>query len=235
MADLLSVLYCGTLNISPDSMDSNNRDRFILSKGHGCAALYAVLGERGFFPVSLLDSFYQNGSKLLGHATCGVPGVEFSTGALGHGLSVACGMALAGKRGSNAYRVFSLLSDGECEEGSTWEAVLFASHHQLDNLTVIIDYNKMQAMGKVLEILNLEPFAPKWSAFGWGVHEIDGHDLAAIHEALTRLPIEHGKPSCVIAHTIKGKGISFMEDSLLWHYRSPNSQELGLALSELEE
>jgi len=144
-------------------------------------------------------------------------------------------MALAGKRGSGSYRVFALLSDGECDEGSIWEAALFAGHHQLDNLIAVIDYNKMQAMGKVSEILNLEPLAAKWSAFGWTVREIDGHDLAEIHEVLAHVPFERGKPSCVLAHTTKGKGISFMERNLLWHYRSPNSEELRLALAELED
>lgn len=235
MAELLSVLYADILNVKPDALASKDRDRFILSKGHGCAALYAVLAEQGFFPVSSLEDFYKNGSRLFGHATCGVPGVEFSTGALGHGLSVACGIALAGKRDARSYRVFALLSDGECDEGSTWEAALFAPHHQLDNLVVIVDYNKMQAMGKVSEILNLEPLAAKWSAFGWSVREIDGHDLVAIRDTLSNVPFEVNQPSCIVAHTTKGKGISFMENSLLWHYRSPDSEELRLALSELED
>src|SRR5580704_8602054 len=177
MADLLAVLYAKILRIDPNRPDWPERDRFILSKGHACAALYVVLAERGFFPLTWLDDFYQDGSRLAGHAThVGVPGVEVSTGSLGHGLPIACGMALAGRRDKGAYRVFTLLSDGECDEGSTWEAALFAPHHQLDNLIAIVDYNEIQSLGTVKEVLDLEPFAAKWRAFGWAVREIDGHD-----------------------------------------------------------
>ncbi|MGQ9851552.1 MAG: transketolase, partial [Aggregatilineaceae bacterium] len=211
------------------------RDRFVLSKGHGCAALYAVLAECGFFPLEWLDTFYQNGSRLPGHAThTHVPGIEVSTGSLGHGLSIACGMALAAKRDGKPYRVFALLSDGECDEGSTWEAVLFASHHRLDNLIAIVDYNKIQSLGRVEEVINLEPLAEKWRSFGWAVREIDGHDVLEIEDALSQVPFEAGRPSCVIAHTVKGKGVSFMEDKLLWHYRSPQGEEYEAALAELE-
>ena len=236
MADLLAVLYTDVLRINPNEPDAADRDRFILSKGHGCAGLYAVLAERGFFPLEWLDEFCQNGSRLAGHITHkGVPGVEVSTGALGHGLSIACGMALVGKRDGRAYRVFALLSDGECDEGSIWEAALFAPHHRLDNLVVIVDYNKIQSLGFVREVLNLEPFALKWTACGWSVREIDGHDFCQIRDTLMKVPFEVGRPSCVIAHTVKGKGVSFMEDKLLWHYRSPNEEELRLALAELAE
>ena len=234
IADLLAVLYAKTLKIDPARPDWPERDRFILSKGHACAPLYVVLAEREFFPRGWLDDFYQNDSRLPGHATHnGVPGVEVSTGSLGHGLPIACGMALAGKRDGKSYRVFTLLSDGECDEGSTWEAVLFAPHHRLDNLVAIVDYNKIQSLGTVKEVLDLEPFAEKWKAFGWAVQEIDGHDFGQIEGVLTDLPLERGKPSCIIAHTIKGKGVSFMENELLWHYRSPDRDEMARALAEL--
>jgi transketolase len=234
MADLLAVLYGKILRIDPHKPDAADRDRFVLSKGHACAALYAVLAERGFFPQEWLQNFYQDGERLAGHAThVGVPGVEVSTGSLGHGLPLACGMALVGKRDRQAYRIFTLLSDGECDEGSTWEAALFAPHHGLDNLIAIIDYNQIQSLGPVKEVLDLEPFAAKWKAFGWAVREIDGHDCAQIEGTLTNLPFEPGKPTCVVAHTVKGKGVSFMENKLLWHYRSPDAREMALALAEL--
>jgi transketolase len=233
--DLLVVLYNGVLRIDPARPGWPDRDRFVLSKGHGCGALYAVLAERGFFPLEWLDTFCQNGSRLPGHAThTYLPGVEVSTGSLGHGLSIACGMALAAKRDGKSYRVFALLSDGECDEGSTWEAVLFACHHRLDNLIAIVDYNKIQSLGRVEEVINLEPFAEKWRSFGWAVREIDGHDVLEIEDSLTKVPFEAGRPSCVIAHTVKGKGVSFMEDKLLWHYRSPQGEEYEAALAELE-
>jgi len=234
MAELLAVLYTKTLRIDPKRPDWAERDRFVLSKGHACAALYAVLAERGFFPKEWLDDFYQDGTRLAGHAThAGVPGVELSTGSLGHGLAVACGMALAGKRDGSSYRVFALLSDGECDEGSVWEAALFAPHHRLDNLIVLVDYNKIQSLGTVKEVLDLEPFAAKWEAFGWAVREIDGHDVKQIERVLTAIPCEPGKPTCIIAHTVKGKGVSFMENKLLWHYRAPDNDEMARALAEL--
>lgn len=236
MAELLAVLYRRVLRVDPARPDWCDRDRFILSKGHACAALYAVLAETGFFPASWLQTFYQNGSPLAGHAThTGVPGVEVSTGSLGHGLPLACGMALAGKRDARPYRVFTMLSDGECDEGSTWEAMLFAGHHQLDNLVTIIDYNKIQSIGRVAEVLDLEPFADKWRACRWSVQEINGHDLSQIERTLHEVPFLTGNPSCIIAHTVKGKGITFMEDKLLWHYRSPSEDELQKALAELGE
>ena len=235
MAELLAVLYRRILRLSPETVDDPDRDRLILSKGHGCAGHYAVLAECGFFPPDWLESFYHNGAKLAGHATAdGVPGVEVSTGSLGPGLSIACGLALAGKRDQRSYRVFAVLSDGECDEGSTWEAALFAPHHQLDNLTAIVDYNKIQSLGRVKDVLDLDPFAAKWSSFGWAVREIDGHDVDAVERSLCEVPFEPGKPSCVIAHTIKGKGVSFMEDKLLWHYRTPQGEEYERAIAELE-
>ncbi len=234
MADLLAVLYSRILRVDPNAPEWPDRDRFILSKGHACAPLYAVLAERGFFPKEWLDDFYLDGARLAGHAThLGVPGVEVSTGSLGHGLPMACGMALTGKRDACAHRIFTLLSDGECDEGSTWEAALFASHHRLDNLVSIVDYNKIQSLGTVAEVLDLEPFAAKWQAFGWSVREIDGHNLEEIEGTLKSVPFEHAKPSCVVAHTVKGKGVSFMENQLLWHYRSPDTDEMAKALAEL--
>ena len=235
IADLIAVLYGDFLRVDSTRPDWPERDRFVLSKGHGCAALYAALAERSFFPLSWLDTFYQNGAQLPSHAThWGVPGVEASTGSLGHGLALACGMALAGKRDARAYRVVTLLSDGECDEGSTWEAALFAPHHHLDNLVAIVDYNKIQSLGRVREVLDLEPFGAKWRAFGWRVEEINGHDFAEIASALAVVPHEPGRPTCIIAHTVKGKGVSFMEDQLLWHYRAPNDDECEKAARELE-
>jgi transketolase len=236
MADLLAVLYGEFLRFDPQRPEWPDRDRFILSKGHGCAALYAVLAETGYFPVERLETFYQDGSPLAGHSTHkDVAGVEVSTGSLGHGLSLGTGMALVGKRDGKNHRVWVLLSDGECDEGSTWEPALFAPHHRLDNLVAIIDYNKIQSFGTIKEVLDLEPLAEKWRAFGWGVREIDGHDLDAIREAFAAVPFVPQRPSCVVAHTIKGKGVSYMENQLLWHYRAPRGADLETALREIGE
>ena len=234
--DILTVLYFKILRINPEKPKAENRDRFILSKGHAGSALYATLAERGFFRKKILEDYCQNGKKLAGHATkdC-VPGVEVSTGSLGHGLPIGAGMALAGKKDNKKYRVFVLMSDGECDEGSNWEAALFASHHKLDNLVAIIDYNKFQAFGKTNEILNLEPLKDKWTAFGWSVKEINGHNYSEIKESLKAIPFKKNKPSIVIAHTIKGKGISFMEGRLEWHYKSPKKDEFELAIKELDK
>ncbi|MFZ0819282.1 MAG: transketolase [Candidatus Acidiferrales bacterium] len=234
IVELLVVLYHRILRIDPATPLWPGRDRFILSKGHGAAALYAVLAGRGFFPEQWLETFYGDGAQLAGHVTHrGIPGVELSTGSLGHGLPVGCGMALAAKRDEAASRVFALLSDGECDEGSTWEAALFAPHHKLDNLTAIVDYNKIQSLGTVKSVLDLDPLPEKWRAFGWAVREIDGHDCVQIEEVLRNAPCEPGRPTCVIAHTVKGKGVSFMEDKLLWHYRSPDADEMQRAMAEL--
>ena len=232
MADLLAVLYGGVLRVDPARPDWPERDRFILSKGHGAAAAYAVLAEAGFFPLEWLETYCQDGSRLAGHLTRGVPGVELSTGSLGHGLPVGCGMALAAKHDAAPYRVFVLLSDGELDEGSNWEAILFAPHHKLDNLVAIVDYNKIQSFGSVAQVLDLDPLAEKWRAFGWAVREIDGHDHAQIAGTLAGVPFEPGRPSAIIAHTVKGKGVSFMEDLLAWHYKSPDDQQLATALAE---
>jgi len=234
MADLLAVLYGRALRVDPARPDWAERDRFLLSKGHASAGMYSVLAERGFFPKEWLDDFYLDGSHLGGHVTYGVPGVEASTGSLGHGLSIGCGMALAGKRDKQPYRVFVLLSDGECDEGSTWEAALFAAHHGLDNLVAIVDYNKIQSFGTVKEVLDLDPLVGKWQAFGWVAREIDGHDFEQIESALLGVPFESGRPNCLVAHTVKGKGVSFMENRLAWHYSPPSDEQLRQALQELE-
>lgn len=235
VVDLLAVLYTRILKVRPNEPQWRERDRFLLSKGHGAAALYAILAKRGFFPEGRLAEFYGDGTLLAGHVTHhGVPGVEVSTGSLGHGLPMGCGMALAAKRDGSSARVFVILSDGECDEGSNWEAALFAPHHRLDNLTAIIDYNKIQSFGAVADVLNLHPLADKWRAFGWTVSEIDGHNCEQILAVLSQLPAQLGRPTCVIANTVKGKGVSFMEDQLLWHYRPPDAEELQRALLELE-
>ena len=235
IVDMLAVLYGGVLRVDPREPEWPDRDRFLLSKGHGAAAAYAALAEAGFFPVSDLDTYYQDGSALAGHINhTGVCGVDASIGSLGHGLAIACGMALAGQRDGRPSRVYVMLSDGECDEGSTWEAALFAPHHHLDNLVAMVDYNKIQSLGRVEDILDLEPLAEKWKSFGWGVREIDGHRIPAIAAALGSVPFEPTRPSCIIAHTVKGKGVSFMEDNLLWHYRPPDDTELEKALAELE-
>ena len=234
MADLLAAIFARRLRFDPARPDWPERDRFVLSKGHGCAALYAVLAETGYFPRERLATFYQDGSPLAGHATHkDVPGVEVSTGSLGHGLSLSAGMALALERDGGGQRVLCLLSDGECDEGAVWEAALFAAHHRLDRLTAIVDFNKIQSFGSVAEVLGLAPLAEKWRSFGWGVREIDGHDLGAIDAALAALPFERGRPSCIVAHTVKGKGVGFMEGELLWHYRAPRGELEARALAEL--
>jgi len=233
-ADILAVLYGGILRVDPAAPDDPARDRFVLSKGHAGAGLYAVLAERGFFPIEKLLTHYQDGSDLCGHVSHGLPGVDVSTGALGHGLSIAAGMAYAAKLRSAPHRVFCLLSDGECDEGSTWEAALFAAHHGLSNLTAIVDYNRLQGIAPVSQVLELEPFTDKWEAFEWAVRELDGHDHGALCTALSGLPFVPSKPSCLIAKTVKGKGVSFMENAVLWHYRIPRGAEFDAALAELE-
>lgn len=233
-ADILGVLYGQVLRHDPRQPDWPLRDRLVISKGHAAAIVYAILAEVGYFPTSWLDHFCENGGRLAGHVGHkDVPGVEFSTGALGHGLSLGCGLALAAKADRLDTTVYVLLSDGECDEGSIWEAAMFASHHQLDNLVAIVDFNKIQSFGTTQEVLGLEPFGDKWSAFGWNVREVDGHD----HDALARtlsLSAAGTQPRALIAHTVKGKGVSFMEHQLLWHYRSPSDEQLQQAIQELE-
>lgn len=235
MADIVAVLYSGILKVDPGNPTDPRRDRFILSKGHAGAGIYAALAESGFFSTELLDKHCADGSVLSGHVSHrGVPGVELSTGSLGHGLSVGAGMAYGAKLDSRDNRAFVLMSDGECDEGSTWEAAMFSSHHKLDNLVAIVDYNKIQSLAPVSETLGLEPFADKWKAFGWSVAEIDGHDHTSLYAGLSTVPRTAGKPSCFIAHTTKGKGVSFMEQSVLWHYRTPRGSEYDEALNELD-
>jgi transketolase len=233
MADILAVLYSGVAKVDPANPRDPARDRVILSKGHGAAAFYAALADAGFFDASRLDTFCQDGSALAGHVSHHVPGVDFSTGSLGHGLSLGCGVALGFKRGGRPGRAYVILSDGECDEGSIWEAALFAPHHALDNLVAIVDYNKIQSFGTVKEVLDLEPFADKWQAFRWNVQVIDGHDHAALASAFDSAAKAKGEPSVIIANTVKGKGVSFMEDDLLWHYRAPSKEQLAVALGEV--
>jgi transketolase len=233
-ADALAVLYADTLRTDPLAPDWPDRDRFILSKGHAGSGVYAVLAERGFFPREWLRTHYQNGSLLSGHVSHkGIPGVEVSTGSLGHGLAVGAGMALGAKLAGASWRTFVLMSDGECDEGSVWEAALFASHHRLTGLVAIIDYNKIQSLARVSETIELEPFEGKWDSFGWGVERLDGHDHGAMTEAFRRVPLLPSRPSCFLLDTTKGKGVSFMEDSVLWHYRSPRGEEFTRAMNEL--
>jgi transketolase len=234
MADILAVLYDGVLRVDPARPRSQDRDRLVVSKGHGAAIVYAALAERGFFPLADLEAYCREGSPLTGHINHHVPGIDFSTGSLGHGLPVACGLALGAKRSGAAWRTYAILSDGELDEGTNWEAALFAPHHGLDNLTAIVDYNRIQSFGRVSEVMELEPLADKWRAFRWSVVEVDGHDHAELRRALTSVPVQPGRPSLILAHTVKGKGVPFMEDDLLWHYRSPNAQELAAALAALE-
>ena len=233
--DILSVLYGAVMRIDPKKPNWSERDRFILSKGHGGAGVYAILAELGFIPKAWLKKHYQNGSLMSGHVSHkGISGVEWSTGSLGHGLSVGVGMAKTAKLDGKKFRTFVVLSDGECEEGTTLEAALFASHHKLDNLCVVVDYNKMQCIGSIEETLCLEPFRGKWESFGWAVKEVNGHNHNALKKVFSKLPFKKGKPSVVIAHTTRGKGVSFMEkDGLLWYFRTPKGEEYEAAKKEL--
>jgi len=234
IVEILVALYFRYLAISPAECKSADRDRFILSKGHGCPTLYAVLLHRGFLNRDVLNGFAINEGVLEHHPTRNISyGIEVSTGSLGHGLSIGAGMAIAAKFDKARYRTVVLMSDGELNEGSVWEAAMLAGHHGLDNLIAIVDYNKIQATGKTEEIVALEPLGDKWRSFGWEVQEIDGHDFEQIINALESVPFKTDKPSVIIAHTAKGKGISFMENELLWHYRSPDAGEYKRALKEL--
>jgi transketolase len=236
MADILASLYSGILKVDPARPEDPGRDRLIVSKGHGAAALYAVLAERGFFPREWLETYSQDGSVLGGHVTRhGLPGVELSTGSLGHGLPVGCGIALAARRDGRPHRVFVVLSDGEMDEGSNWEAVLFAPQHGLDNLVAIVDCNGLQGFGATREVLDLEPLAEKLRAFRWTVREVDGHDCGELVRVLASGPLEAGRPTALLARTVKGKGVSFMENQLAWHYRAPDRDLLEKALKEIEE
>jgi transketolase len=233
IADILAVLYGRVMRFDPSNPEWEGRDRFILSKGHACVAVYAALAEAGFFPADDLIEYGRDHSALMNHISHKVKGVEFSTGALGHGLPFGVGKALAAKRKGAGWRTFVLLSDGEMQEGSNWEAFMFAAHHSLDNLVAIIDFNKLQSLTTVEETLSLEPLADKLAAFGWHVRELDGHDHAALTAALETAPWLPGKPSALIAHTVKGKGVPMMENRVEWHYKSPSADQLDQALAEL--
>jgi len=235
MADILAVLYSNVLHINPANPTDKGRDRFILSKGHACTSLYATLGLLGFFPLEELDSYGQDGSIFLSHTSHHVPGVEISAGSLGHGLPIACGLSLAAKRQNKEWKVYCLVGDGEMDEGSNWEAILFASQFKLDNLCLIIDYNKIQSLGNTNEVMNLEPLYSKFEAFNWNPIEIDGHSHTEIRNAFDSTYTIKDKPSVIIANTIKGKGVSFMEDNLLWHYKSPDIELYNKAMEELQK
>lgn len=232
--DILNVLYNVVMNVSPENINSPDRDRFILSKGHSVEALYTVLAERGFFDSAELENLCSAGSIYIGHPTRKVRGIEQNTGALGHGLAVAVGLSIAAKMDKRPYRVFTLLGDGELGEGSVWEAAMAASHHHLDNLTVIIDRNRLQISGSTEDITGLEPLEDKFRAFGFAVCRVDGHNLSEMVEVFQRIPIKSGQPNLFLASTVKGKGISFIENAQEWHHHVPSDQEYQNALVELD-
>ncbi|KAF6245761.1 transketolase [Nitrosopumilus sp. b2] len=232
IVEILVALYSKILKINPKEPSKPNRDKFILSKAHGSCALYAVLAESDFFPLDVLKKYYVDGGILPGHLDKeSAPGIEHSMGSLGHGLPFGVGLAYANKIDHNEGRIYVLIGDGECNEGTVWESAMFAGHHKLNNLTVIVDYNKIQSFGRVEEVMSLEPFGEKWKSFNWDVHEVDGHDF---EQLITSLESESSKPKVIIANTIKGKGVSFMEDKLEWHYKSPNPEQYDEAVKELE-
>jgi transketolase len=235
MTDILAVLYNDILNIDPTRPDNPDRDRFLLSKGHTCSALYATLALKNFFPIEDLTSYAQDGSQLLSHTSHYISGIELSAGSLGHALPISCGLALAAKRKNEKWRTFCLVSDGELDEGSNWEAILFAPQLKLDNLTIIIDYNKIQSLGSVKDVLDLNPLMEKFSAFRWETFEVDGHDHDKLKEIFRKTVELNHKPKAIIAHTIKGKGVSYMEDKLLWHYKSPSKEQFDSAINELNK
>jgi transketolase len=234
IADILGVLYGDILNFEPQNPKWEDRDRFILSKGHCCTGVYAALALKDFFPTQKLEEYAQDGSRMMSHISHHVPGVEFSTGSLGHGLPFGVGKALAAKRLGKSWRTFVLLSDGELDEGSNWEAFMFAAHHQLNHLVAIVDYNKLQSLTTVDQTLRIEPLSDKFRAFGWNCIELDGHDHHAIRQAFLKENVPNSQPLIVIAHTTKGKGVSFMENKVEWHYKSPNLEQLAQALAEIE-
>lgn len=236
-AEIVTALYFGgVLNHDPDHPEWPDRDRFILSKGHGVPILYAALAERGYFPVEELLTLRQVDSRLQGHPVQGMtPGIEASTGSLGQGLSIGVGHAIAGRLDGKSFRTFVLLGDGECQEGQVWEAAMAAPNYELDTLTAIVDCNRYQLDGAVEDIQSLAPFATKWRAFGWNVLEIDGHDMAAVLDALHAAMEHRGTPTCIIATTVKGKGVSFMEHNNEFHGKAPTSEQLEVALTQLAE
>lgn len=230
--DILVAAYWGVLKIDPHNPDDPDRDRFILSKGHAATAIYATLCEKGFFPGEVLATYNEDGGRLAEHPGphC-VPGIEAATGSLGHGLPIGLGMALAAKITDKNYRVFVLLSDGECNEGSVWEAAMFAPAQKLNNVCVIVDFNKWQATGRSRETLALDPLADKWKSFGWDAREVDGHDIKSLMKNMKETPAS--RPLALIAHTVKGKGVNFMEDDNNWHYRIPTKEEVEDAHRQL--
>lgn len=232
--DILNVLYNHVMRVSPDTFDDPNRDRYVQSKGHSVEALYTVLADQGFFPAEELQTLSQYRSHFVGHPTRKVPGIEQNTGALGHGLSVAVGMALAAKKDGRSYRVFTLLGDGELTEGSNWEAAMSAAHYQLDNLVVIVDRNRLQITGPTEEVMALEQLVDKFAAFGLAVRLCDGNDITALVQTFDAVPFQAGKPNLVVANTVKGKGVSFIENALHWHHKVPSDDELARALAELD-
>jgi transketolase len=232
--DILNVLYNVVLNVSPENFSSPNRDRYVQSKGHCVEALYVTLADKGFFNESDLNTMCQYQSKYIGHPTKKVNGVEQNTGALGHGLPICVGMAIAAKMDEKDYRIFTLLGDGELPEGSNWEAALSASKYKLDNLCAIIDKNNLQITGTTAEVCNTDPLNKKFESFGWAVKEINGNDIDALKDAFNSLPFEKGKPSVIIANTIKGKGVSFMENEIKWHHGVPSAAQYLLAQEELD-
>ncbi|MCC6800482.1 MAG: transketolase, partial [Anaerolineae bacterium] len=232
--DILNVLYNHVMNVSPQNFDDPNRDRYVQSKGHSVEALYTVLADKGFFPREDLATLGHYRSHFIGHPTRKVPGVEQNTGALGHGLSVAVGMALGAKLDGRGYRVFTLLGDGELTEGSSWEAAMTAAHYQLDNLIVIVDRNGLQITGPTETVVGLEPVEDKFRAFGFAVRACDGNDIADLVRTFEQAPFEPGKPNLVLAHTVKGKGVSFIENQIAWHHKVPSAEQLAQGLAELD-
>ena len=235
ISDIMAYLYFEEMNVDPTNPKDENRDRFVLSKGHTAPALYSALALRGFFPEEELITLRQADSRLQGHPDMkGIPGVDMSTGSLGLGISAACGMALAGKLNGKDYRVYTVLGDGECEEGQVWEAAMFAAHYKLDNLCVIVDYNKLQIDGPVADIIGPAPFEPKFEAFGFNVITIDGHNIEEIDAAMKNAKETKGKPTAIIANTVKGKGVSFMENKVNWHGSAPNDEQYEIAVAEIK-
>lgn len=235
MADILAVLYNNFLNVDPSNPKNPDRDRFLLSKGHACTSLYATLALKGFFPISELETYANDGSIFLSHTNHHISGIEISAGSLGHALPISCGMALAAKRKNTKWKTYCLISDGELDEGSNWESILFAPQQKLDNLILIVDYNKIQSLGSVKSVIDLDPLKDKFTAFRWETLEVDGHNHLALSEAFKQTQAANGKPKVIIAHTIKGKGVSFMENKLLWHYKSPNDEQYKDAINELDQ
>jgi transketolase len=233
--DILNVLYNHVMDITPQNFSWVNRDHYIHSKGHSVEALYAVLADRGFFPAEALKTIENAGSDFIGHPTRQIPGIEQNTGALGHGLSVSVGMAIAAKKDARTNRIFTIMGDGELAEGSVWEASMSAAHYQLDNLVVIIDRNTLQISGRTESVMRLEPLEAKFSAFGYEVRHVNGNNIAALMALFDTIPFAPGKPNLILAHTIKGKGASFMEDKASWHHRVPSDEEYQAALAELDQ